>query len=246
MGARRRLLLRLLGRGAVHLLVAVVNYTLILITHGDAPTLGHTLESFAEMVTPAPTERICCIDGEGSLPPIEPLGAWEIHAGRTQEGFCVNTRRAWNIVNSLDGYVFYLEHDFEFTRPVDLTHLAGVLDENPQLAQMALMRDAVNAEEKAAGGLYESRPGQYEPRLTDLPFTSEFTQVPWLEHRSYFSTNPSLMTAEFMRRNPWPDYPERCEGLFGIDLLERGYRFGVWGTGEPWVRHIGQRTGTGY
>lgn len=245
MGARRRLLLRLLGRGAVHLLVAVVNYTLILITHGDAPTLGRTLESFAEYVTPLPAIKIAFIDGPG-VSPTHVLGEWRMSMSPQQEGFCANTRRAWEAAAAGDGYVFWLEHDFEFTRPVDLTHLAGVLDENPQLAQMALMRDAVNAEEKAAGGLYESRPGQYEPRLTDLPFTSEFTQVPWLEHRSYFSTNPSLMTAEFMRRNPWPDYPERCEGLFGIDLLERGYRFGVWGTGEPWVRHIGQRTGTGY
>jgi hypothetical protein len=185
-------------------------------------------------VSPEPSLVLAFHDGAGYA--YMPFGGqFRVVAGASQRGFCGATRELWaGAAAGWCDYVFYLEHDFEFLRPVDLTQLAVVLDANPALAQMALMRDAVNAEEKAAGGLYESRPGQYAKRDG------------WLEHSAYLTTNPSLMSAEFMRRNPWPDYPDRCEGRFGIDLLDAGYRFGAWGTGEPWVRHIGERTGFGY
>ena len=62
-----------------------------------------------------------------------------------------------------------------------------------------------------------------------------------------FTTNPSLMRRQFMAENPWPaEYDQRCEGLFGIDLRERGYSFGAWGSGEPWVRHLGRRDRSGW
>ena len=49
-------------------------------------------------------------------------------------------------------FVFWLEHDFVFVKPLDLAPLMEVLDAHPTLAQMQLMRGAVNEREKRMGG----------------------------------------------------------------------------------------------
>lgn len=212
-----------------------MEYTLMLLSHGEAPALHRVLESFAAMVTPRPKKLIAVIDGPGALPGIDPLGPWRIHQTGISEGFCVATGRLWRLAAQVEtDYVFHLENDFLFSWPVDLRQLAYELEFDPRLAQMALMRNPVNPNELAAGGLYESRPGQYEMRQQHL------------EHVSYFTTNPSLMTRRFMAENPWMGYMDECEGHYGLDLVKRGYKFGVWGSGRPWVQHIGERTGFGY
>jgi hypothetical protein len=203
-----------------------MDYTLLVLTHGKSPTLDGTLASFLEHVLPAPTESLVVCDGPG---PGQSLS-------ETQLGFCEATRRAWAIAaEAPTSHVFWLEHDFRFDRDVDLAELAAVLDVDRELAQMALLRQPVNEAERAAGGLVESRPGQFE--LQDGL---------WMRQRSFFTTNPSLMRTTFMLGNPWPAYPDQCEGRFGIDLIERGYAFGMWGAGEPWVSHFGVRDGFGY
>lgn len=234
-----------------------MKYRLVVITHGDAPTLEDTLAAFAEHAKPAPAEMVCVIDGPGRLPPVPyrlgedgiTIDQWEIDQTPTQEGFCAATRRGWELgARAGVDYVFWLENDFLLTRSVDLRMLARVLDAEPMLAQMQLMRNAVNEHERTAGGLYQSRPGQYEPRQVWIaPAPGHPAQGwPWREHRSYVTTNPCLMRRTFLAANPWPDHPSECEGRFGIDLVALGYRFGVWGEGEPWCEHIGTRTGFGY
>lgn len=242
-----------------------LDYRLCVLTHGDGATLPATLDSFREHVTPRPVDVVIHSDGSdaGRRASAEAarLGApvmWsEAFATR---GFCRATRELW--VEATAGrteYVFWLEHDFEFLRPVDLRELAMVLEGGwsaTRLAQVALMRDAVSEQERAAGGLYELRAGQYDRRSAwfdrfkgdpgDMRTPHQMYEAPWLEHGSYFTTNPSLMTRQFMAQNPWPDYPEQCEGRYGIDLVARGYRFAAWGDGTPWVAHTGHRMGHGY
>ena len=231
-----------------------MRYRLVLITHGDAPALDRVVEAFEQNVTPAPAERLAIIDGSGSRLPV---GVWNVSPSLEQRGFCEATRAGWTAgAESSFDYVFWLENDFLITRTVDLALLAAVLDANSQLAQMQLMRNAVNEQERAAGGLYESRPGQYESRVWREPFVrpaSYAVGVPipgrehhWLRHRAYLTTNPCLMRRDFMAENPWPDYPEQCEGRFGIDLVAAGFSFGVWGDGQPWCEHVGIRDGFGY
>lgn len=141
-------------------------------------------------------------------------------------------------------HVLWLENDFTLLRNVDLREIAAVLDSNTELSQMSLMRDAVNEAEKLAGGLFESRPGEYEHRTTVM---DEGHTVEWMLQRSYvITTNPALMRRQFMADNPWPDYPSNCEGKFGFDVRARGFAAGVWGDGSPWCRHTGTRTGRGY
>lgn len=224
-------------------------YRLAVLTHGDSRTLPATLASFRENVSPSPAEVFVYYDGEPDGLP-DSTGVY-VYGGTGQEGFCVATRKLWGLAAMGPGpqFVFWLEHDFEFTRRVDLRALATVLAENPQLAQVALMRDAVNETEKTAGGLVESRPGEFEQRVQviDVPEPALAPLAfPWMEQQSYFTTNPSLMLRGFMRLHPFPDYPEFCEGRFGVDLREKGFTFSAAGWGEPWCRHIGDRDGFGY
>lgn len=225
-----------------------MNYRLIAITHGnDQSCLDRTIKSFSMAVTPSPSSRLLVVDrprpaDDDESDQVHPYFAKEETRYTDGVGFCRTVEETWNANAHPDAdytHVFWLEHDFVFLRPVDLEALSRVMAGQAAfgeqyLAQMALMRDAVSPAEKWAGGLYQLRPDAYR------------NEGMWMSHTSYFTTNPSLMTRRFMRENPWPSYPEHCEGLFTIDLLARGYRFGVWGNGEPWVNHIGVRTGTGY
>jgi hypothetical protein len=221
-------------------------------THGPKDTLERALGSFFEHVTPAPAYTYLHQDGPSS--PHYYAGFPTPIASSHDDpplGFCGSTRKAWQeAAEGEQPYVFWLEHDFLLIRDVNLADLASLLDAHHWLAQMALMRTAVNEQEKAAGGLYESRRGEYEwHRSTPIRPVSEPMPIEqeWLSHRSYFTTNANLMRRQFMVENPWPadDLPE-CEGRFGIELVKRGYSFGVWGSGEPWTQHIGTRTGFGY
>jgi hypothetical protein len=232
-----------------------VDYLLVVLTHGaDPEPLRRTLDAFRENVRPLPTAALIHVDGPGGLDPRQATAIendwteWRLIEQPEPVGFCAATRRAWSLAAaSTLPYVFWLEHDFEITRPVDLEPIGWTLDAYTDVAQIALMRDAVNDQERAAGGLYESRPGQYDDRLTAAPDpVAGVSFWPWLSHRSYFTTNPSLMRTAWMAENPWPDYESECEGRFGIDLVARGFRFGVWGEGDPWCRHVGQRSGFGY
>lgn len=230
------------------------DYRLAVLTHGRMTTLDTALASFYENVTPAPSQ--VCVYADGVIPSRRRdwlaqrgsrVGA-ELRAGPAQQGFCAATGQLWQWASAPDvPYVFWLEHDFVFLRPVDVRELAVVLDADHLLAQVALVRGPVSPEERAAGGLIESRPGEFEEMCG--VYDGGFVQPtdPWLRHRSFFTTNPSLMRREFMASNPWPtDGEPLCEGHYGIDLVQRGYKFAYWGGGEQWVDHVGRRTGFGY
>jgi hypothetical protein len=231
--------------------VKAVRYRLAVLTHGPGETLTRALTSFREHVTPEPEQTIVMRDGEFIEIDVPPDGLGDLVWTMTgsQRGFCGATRALWEVAVDAEPeveFVFWLEHDFEFVRPVDLEELIIEMGysatEDFPLAQMALMRDAVNEQEKAAGGLFESRRDQFEAR----PGTVDGSYRPgrgWSRHRAYFTTNPSIMTRAFMAENSWPDYVEQCEGRFGIDLVAKGYSFGAWGDGQPWVKHIGRREG---
>lgn len=171
------------------------------------------------------------------------------HAGPRQ-GFGGAIRAVWAklAAESTVDYVFHLEQDFTFRRRVDLGDLAAVLDVRPYLAQMALVRQAWNDEERAVGGLIARHPQAYQP-MADMAGRL------WMEHRLFWTTNPSLYHRSICGQG-WPA-GDQSEGRFSLDLLDRGLpgvpgdqvRFGYWGRHEdgPWVEHIGEtRSGHGY
>lgn len=181
------------------------------------------------------------------IPPAWPAG--------TRRGFGGAIDAAWRCLarHSTADYVFHLEDDFTFNRPVDLDAIAEVLASTPDLAQMALRRQAWNDAERAAGGVIEQHPDAYTQMVYGDPGRVS-RMAYWLEHTLFFTTNPCLYPrrgrghGQFTVLDPWPTGPE-SEGRYGIRLREAGYRFGFWGRREdaPWVHHIGEtRVGRGY
>lgn len=223
-----------------------LDYRLVVMTNGR-PCLRETLEAWRERVTPQPSSVFIHDDGGQALDwgggtPWANVPYWHERIAPSV-GFCRSVARAWaaGAIFPWHGgsdsaeWVFWLEDDLVVQREVDLEQLAAVLDVERRVSQMALMRQAVNDEEIAAGGCFELRRDLYDVREG------------WLHSRTNFSTTASLMRRDFMREQPMPPgYLEGCEGRYSIDLLNAGYAFGVWGGGEPWVKHIGVRSGHGY
>lgn len=226
-----------------------MKYRLIVVTDGRPALLEQTLSAFLLKVMPAPTE-VAVIDDSGDrqyasyledlLPSAFPEGVTLLsHPKRL--GFCQSVQDGWGYAArpGVD-WAYWLEDDFVHTRCVNLEELAFVLEREPQLAQMALYRDPVNAEERRVGGYMNLYPEDYARRGEAQP---------WWETTRCFTTNPSLFRRELAEKYAFPGHLKFCEGEFGFQLrAEReGTTFGIWGEGQPWVEHIGAvRVGKGY
>lgn len=159
-----------------------------------------------------------------------------------RQGFGGAIRNAWRFLTGVsEEHVFHLEDDFVFNRPLSLYPMMELLENLPGLSQVALRRQPWNDNEAAAGGIVELHPDAY----TEHSCCPEHI---WLEHRQFFTTNPSLYPRTLCSRG-WPA-GEHSEGHFSLELLEDPYvKCAFWGgrdSGE-WVEHIGHtRAGTGY
>lgn len=171
--------------------------------------------------------------------------------GGPRSGFGGAINRAWSRLMRASSarYVFHLEDDFVPVRPIYLADMVDVMDHNPHLVQMALRRQPWNDDERAAGGIVEQHPHDYADVTTGTPWTGRETHYDWLEHRRFFTTNPSLYRRSLCSRG-WPTGPN-SEGRFGLQLFadDPAARAAFWGrrdSGE-WVEHIGHvRAGNGY
>jgi len=168
---------------------------------------------------------------------------FSIYSTGQRSGFAGAYNSAWRWLreNNTNDWIFFTEDDFVYTRHVELSDMIRVMTENPQIVQMALRRQPWNDVERAAGGIVESRPETYTEKTDG--------ENQWLEHRNFFTTNPSLIRATLIDTHDWPN-ESNSEGKFGISLFSgTDLVSGYWGarcSGE-WCEHIGQeRAGTGY
>lgn len=153
-------------------------------------------------------------------------------------GFAGAIQAGWDLIAT--DYVFHLEGDFTFNRPVPVDRMCEILAAYPHLVQLALLRQPWNPAERAAGGVWQQHPDSYTPWLQE-------PDAEWLEHARFFTTNPCLYPRWVADRG-WPQVPQ-SEGLFGLRLFAEDpeRRAAFWGNGEEWVTHIGQeRAGHGY
>jgi hypothetical protein len=169
-------------------------------------------------------------------------------------GFAGAYANAWRyLADTSHTWVFSTEDDFVFERDVSLLGMTRVLHQEPHIAQTALRRQAWNESEKAAGGVVEQHPDDYEDSVIWVPCETEWgapdcRPYPVLLHRRFWTTNPSLHRVETCLRG-WPE-AKNSEGIFTHQLIEDpDLRFAYWGwrDDEPWVTHIGEhRNGNGY
>lgn len=219
-----------------------MSIALIVMTDGR-DTITETIRSFDERVTGPVTHRVIHDDsGDESHRRhlIELFPGFRVIGGN-RSGFGGAIIRAWRHLRTVPvDWVFHLEDDFTFNRPVALGDIAEVMTANPHIAQMALRRQPWNAEERSAGGVVELNPDRYEDRIDGCH--------EWLEHRSFFTTNPSLYRRSLCDIG-WPKGNE-SEGRFTAKLIaDPEIRFGYWGSRQSgeWVTHIGEeRRGRGY
>lgn len=166
---------------------------------------------------------------------------WTIIHTEKRAGFGGAIRNAWHYLRTIEfDYLFATEDDFVFNRSVALEYMTALLDENPDLAQIALRRQAWNHEERQAGGVVELHPHAYTDHVSNLG-------CPYLKHRLFFTTN-SYVARRSLVEKEWPSGP-RSEGFFTHKLRDEGFSFAYWGarTDEPWIHHIGdERVGCGY
>ncbi len=233
-----------------------MDYRLVILTHGDSATLEETLWSFLRNVKPLPSEAVLVYDGKdfdftrAGDAPYAITDQWTLVETGGPRGFGGATARAWAYAAVDPGpeFVFWLEHDFTFNWPVHLDPIARILNEFPSLAQMALLRQPVSADEIKHGGYLNipSRLDMYVPQETLLRFKIDDDyvneSVDWFQHNAYWTTNPSLFKRQICVDHKWrPDIPN-SEGHFGIELLRErpDTTFGVW------IEHTGIRDGKGY
>ncbi len=169
---------------------------------------------------------------------------WTHIDGGPRQGCAGAIRSAWATLRarSTARFVFHLEQDFALRRPVDLADLARLLDDHPELAQVALRRQPCNQVEREHGGVVESHPDWYTDRSDG--------RYHWLEHRSFWTCNPCLYRQGLLALG-WPEHvPGRySEDTFHRRLLAEGtplvrgelVRYAYWGARDSgvWVEHIG-------
>lgn len=249
---------------------------LVVFTDGRWGYLEQTVASAAVQLDGTITHVILVVDGGLRVGPREwgpvstafPDAHLLVMAHRERLGFGGTIRAAWEALAAVEvDYVFHLEDDFTFNRPVDLDAMAHVLRERPHLAQLALRRQPWSEQERRAGGVVEVWPDEYEERtaadITDIgDGVAVVKEHAWLEHRLFWTTNPSLYRRELCAVG-WPDGPHSeqvftrrllADGLpwdaHGVPITGEALRFGYWGardSGEA-VHHIGmdRSGGTGY
>jgi hypothetical protein len=154
-------------------------------------------------------------------------------------GFCGAIRYGWQRIRESKAafdYVFHLEEDWLFDRPFNVGCMADLLWLCPGVAQVALRRGKEPGEHAAPTDAW---PEHFRDQQSD--------GSPYLLHRQFFTTNPSLYRRELVEKYQWPEAP-MCEGSFTETLKADGAMFAYWGSrlDEPWITHTGQRTGHGY
>ena len=162
--------------------------TVVVVADGRKEYLTRAVESLARLRGPISVRLIHDDSGEAPFTSWlwETYGdRWQVHSTGRRLGFAraMKSAREWVADHDRNPRVWWHEQDFVLTRDIDLEAMGTVLDAHPGLAQMALRRQPWNAAERAAGGIIERWPDDFDPVTT--------RGHDWLRHRRWFTTNPA-------------------------------------------------------
>lgn len=162
--------------------------------------------------------------------------------GNRHHGYTESARRLWRYLDTRvsEPYVFLAEDDFVYLRDVELAPMVETLRRTTRLRQIALLRGPVFPRERSGEGILGWPEDGFERLEQDNPDRAR------LEHRLFWTMNPSVVSRT-IASTPWPA-KRSSERAFGDALTkDPRARFAFWGTGEPWIEHIGEtRAATEY
>lgn len=159
-----------------------------------------------------------------------------------RSGFDGAVRNAWRALRDIDAdYILWCEDDFVINEYIDVDDMIFVLEQDPNMQQLVLMRQPWNEQEVAAGSIISVDPQDF------VEWHDEYGHG-WLQHRKYFSTNVNLHRKSLLDRE-WP-VGQHSEGRFSIELFkDPEAHVAIWGrrSDPPKITHIGHnRTGFSY
>lgn len=220
----------------------------VFLTNGRRECLPWAVSSFdASVLVPEDTAFVIVDDSgdEGYRRWIRDQFAYPVHPVAPEPaGYNAAMREIWVLAKDYD-YVFMVEDDFVFNRGVELRDMIDLLEVQPTLGQIVLLRQAWFPNEFEAGGLIAAL------AVMGHKFGSivgEGGLQIALPHRATWSTNPNLFRGgAWVENHPWP-IGDGSEYRFGQELFaaEPETVCAYWGAGDEYVTHDGERKGFGY
>jgi len=215
----------------------------IIFTDGRWDYLKQTVESFHQFMSPVDLTIVnddSQIEGyDRWIETLFPDENLEILSHPWKLGLCKSIQTAWKSIPSGFDYIQHLEDDFVLDSHIDLYEMAYVLENNPHLSQLWLMRRPWYQAEIECGGIYKHL-GSWRFKPCSIAKTDK-TELYWTELTVPFWTcNPSLYPVSIIK-NQYPDPPD-CEQQFHLytyHVLNK--RSAFWGKPDdpPVVTHIG-------
>lgn len=225
-----------------------MTYLLAVLTCGRPDYLKRTLATFSDFLSPRPAAVYAWDDGHRT--PLEAFSAFSdvpivVDGETARVGRCSGHAHLWEATRLPEfahmDWVFTIEDDVVLLRPLNLFHLAEVLDAEPDLAQLALVRCPWGVEVEV-GGFIPLFPDRYERRTTWVEKASYTAPARWIASSVDWTSSPALLRASLPRAVDWPG-GHGCELELGPRIVEAGYATcsGYWGWGEPWCAHTGMK-----
>lgn len=244
------LLLRSHARGSM-------NYLFAMLACGRTDYTRRTLAAYGEFLTPAPSEVFVYDDGgQLDLEAVWP-DAWAdvpraLASHPTRLGRCAAHAKLWEYAAASEHeHVWVVEDDILLLRPLALHNLAALLDAEPNLVQVALVRCPWGGEIPFGGYIpmraalghdwYERRSTfQYQSGDPVLDHYGQPCTFEWIASTVDWTSSPALLRTSLAREVEWPA-SAGCEGTLGprIQAVYPDAVSGYWGWAEPWCSHIG-------
>ena len=202
---------------------------LMVITDGRWDYLQRTLES-AAVALDWPWHQKILVDDSGEEKGFCPDG-FEFVKNLPRRGLAGAIQSGWDALDKDIDYVFHLEDDFIFPDVVDLELMIEILEYEPELAQVALLRQPWSPEEQQAGAIYSINPERFKQKYG------------FVQQSHLFTFNPCLYPIGVAR-----DYRAGLEAELTANLLADDWRFGYLGElgDDPKTIHIGIRRSRNY
>lgn len=202
------------------------NITILIFTDGRQEYFAMTFQSLKKNVTASHIISTIIIDDSND----PSYASWldtnyshevdHIKHNEKRLGFGGTIRDTWHKLDKLApryDYVFHLEDDFVFNRSVNLDDLILILEKNPDMAQVCLLRQPWSHDEKIAGGVWQQFPDRFTEKFIDGPNE----KIYYLSHKEWFSTNPCVYP-KWVVALEWPEGYDSEERFWNEKLLLKG------------------------